>query len=154
MLWWFLIMGDQALCSAATEKFGAVWCEPVLSSSGLVAVPHLPFLLVSRYWCHFVMPTDSPDAPGLGCIWGGICPVALFSSGKGPHLGPYLVRHSVRMRSGPIPPELIFWKWSNGVKNKWNGHILVYIYHKQCEIMQKIQWKSSNGQFQCFHYVR
>ena len=26
------------------------------------------------------------------------------------------LRHSVRMRSGPIPPELIFWKWSNGVK--------------------------------------
>ena len=24
--------------------------------------------------------------------------------------------HNVRMRSGPIPPELIFWKWSNGIK--------------------------------------
>ena len=59
-----------------------------------MAVPHLPFLLVSRHWSHFVMPTDSPDAPGLGCIWGGICPVALFSSGKGPHLGPYLVTES------------------------------------------------------------
>ena len=26
----------------------------------------------------------------------------------------------------------------------------MYIYHKQCENMQKIQWKSSNGQIQCF----
>ena len=38
------------------------------------------------------------------------------------------------------------WGW-----NKWNGHILVYIYHKQCGIMQKIQWKSSNGQLQWFN---
>ena len=29
-------------------------------------------------------------------------------------------------------------------------HNLMYIYHKQCENMQKIQWKSSNGQIQCF----
>ena len=27
----------------------------------------------------------------------------------------------------------------------------MYIYHKQCEIMQKIQWKSSNGQNHCFY---
>ena len=33
---------------------------------------------------------------------------------------------------------------------KWNGHILMHIYHKQCEIIQKIRWKSSNGQFHCF----
>ena len=26
----------------------------------------------------------------------------------------------------------------------------MYIYHKQCENMQNIQWKSSNGQIQCF----
>ena len=31
-----------------------------------------------------------------------------------------------------------------------NEHNLMYIYHKQCENMQKIQWKSSNGQIQCF----
>ena len=28
----------------------------------------------------------------------------------------------------------------------WNEHNLMNIYHKQCEIMQKIQWNSSNGQ--------
>ena len=33
---------------------------------------------------------------------------------------------------------------------QWNKHNLMYIYHKQCENMQKIQWKSSNGQIQCF----
>ena len=43
------------------------------------------------------------------------------------------------------------WKWSNGVKTKWNGHILVYIYHKQCGILQKNQWKGSNGQLQWFY---
>ena len=30
--------------------------------------------------------------------------------------------------------------------NKWNWHILVLIYHKQCEIMQKIKKKSLNSQ--------
>ena len=34
--------------------------------------------------------------------------------------------------------KMVKWGW-----NMWNGHILVYIYHKQCGIMQKIQWKSS-----------
>ena len=32
-----------------------------------------------------------------------------------------------------------------------NEHNLMYIYHKQCENMQKIQWKCSNGQIQCFY---
>ena len=32
-----------------------------------------------------------------------------------------------------------------------NGHILMYIYHKQCGIMQKIQWKGAYGQLQCFY---
>ena len=36
--------------------------------------------------------------------------------------------------------KVVKWGW-----NEWNGHILVYIYHKQCGIMQKIQWKSLNG---------
>ena len=31
-----------------------------------------------------------------------------------------------------------------------NEHNLVYIYHKQCENMQKIQRESSNGQIRCF----
>ena len=38
-------------------------------------------------------------------------------------------------------------KW--GFK-KWNQHILMYIYAKQCEILQKNRWKSSNGQNHCF----
>ena len=45
--------------------------------------------------------------------------------------------------------KVIKWCWK-----KWNEHNLMYICHKQCEIMHKIQRKSSNGQFCCFHYVR
>ena len=33
---------------------------------------------------------------------------------------------------------------------KWNEYNLMYIYHKQCEILQKIHWNSSNVQFQWF----
>ena len=33
---------------------------------------------------------------------------------------------------------------------KWNGHILMHIYHIQCEFIQKNQWKGSNGQIHCF----
>ena len=105
MLWWFLIMGDEALCSAATEIFGVVWCEPGLSigfsdeeigtlnlhlkstsisqavgfsSSALWPRSTCPFPLVSRHWSHCVTPADSSDAPGLGCIWEGICPRGLY----------------------------------------------------------------------------
>ena len=31
------------------------------------------------------------------------------------------------------------------VSEKWNEHNLMYIDHKQCEIMQKIQWNSSKA---------
>ena len=34
---------------------------------------------------------------------------------------------------------------------KWNEPILMHIYDKQCEIIQKNQWKSSNYQIQCFY---
>ena len=36
------------------------------------------------------------------------------------------------------------------VSEKWNEHNLMYIYHKQCEIMQKIQWNSSKANFTDF----
>ena len=49
-----------------------------------------------------------------------------------------------------------YWKWVK-VKvvkcQKWNEYNLMYIFHKQCEIMQKNRRISSNGQFHCFHYV-
>jgi len=44
-------------------------------------------------------------------------------------------------------------KWVKVVKlcfKKWNGHILMHIYHIQCEFIQKNQWKGSNGQIHCF----
>ena len=36
------------------------------------------------------------------------------------------------------------------VSEKWNEHNLMYIDHKQCEIMQKIQWNSSKANFANF----
>ena len=38
-------------------------------------------------------------------------------------------------------------KWC---RKKWNEHNLMWIYHKQCEILQKIHWNSSNGQIHWF----
>ena len=40
-------------------------------------------------------------------------------------------------------------KWCRK-KKKWNEHNLMHIYHKQCEIMQKNQWNSSNGKHYWF----
>ena len=41
------------------------------------------------------------------------------------------------------------WCWK-----KWNGPILMHIYDKQCEIMQKNQWKGPNFQTWCFYNGR
>ena len=52
----------------------------------------------------------------------------------------------VRILSGRTPKLKVAqrcWK-------QLSEHNLMYIYHKQCENMQKIQWKSSNGQIQWF----
>ena len=35
-------------------------------------------------------------------------------------------------------------------RKRWNEHNLMYINHKECEILQKIHWNSSNVQFQWF----
>ena len=37
------------------------------------------------------------------------------------------------------------------VSEKINELLLMYIFHKQCEIMAKIQWNSSNYQLHWFH---
>ena len=42
--------------------------------------------------------------------------------------------------------KVVKWCWKS-----WKGPILMHIYDKQCEIMQKNQWKSSNFQIQCFY---
>ena len=46
------------------------------------------------------------------------------------------------------------WKWSNG-EEKWNEHNLMYIYHKQCEIMQKMKQLSCNWrpEFQWIEFI-
>ena len=59
--------------------------------------------------------------------------------------------------------ELVWWKQSRSLskvkvvkwcQKRWNWPILMYIYHIQCEIIQKIQWKGSNSQLQCFYNGR
>ena len=47
-------------------------------------------------------------------------------------------------------PKLVKVKVVKWCRKKWNEHNLMYIYHKQCEIKQKIQWNSSNGQLHWF----
>ena len=49
----------------------------------------------------------------------------------------------------PMKVKVVKWGWK-----KWKGHDLMHICHKQCEIIQKIAWNSSNGQIHCFHYLR
>ena len=49
----------------------------------------------------------------------------------------------------PMKVKVVKW----GRKN-WNDHDLMHIYHEQCEIIQTIEWKGSNGQIHCFHYLR
>ena len=44
-----------------------------------------------------------------------------------------------------VKVKVVKWWWK-----KWNGPILMHIYAKQCEIMQKNRWKKSNGQIQNF----
>jgi len=59
--------------------------------------------------------------------------------------------------------ELVWWEQSRNwtkvkvvkwCQKRWNWPILMYIYHIQCEILQKIQWKGSNSQLQCFYNGR
>ena len=67
-------------------------------------------------------------------------------SHHGTHLNKTQCQDEVRILSGRTQKLKV-------AKQCWkqlNEHNLMYIYHKQCENMQKIQWKSSNGQIQCF----
>ena len=45
--------------------------------------------------------------------------------------------------------KVVKWHWK-----KWKWPILMQIYVKQCEIMQKNQWKGPNFQIQCFYNGR
>ena len=75
----------------------------------------------------------------------------------------YSLWQGSRMRLGVTTQSRLmswyeYWKWVKvkvvkWCQKKWNEHNLMYICHKQCEIMQKIRRISSNGQFHCFHYV-
>ena len=60
----------------------------------------------------------------------------------------YMTRNRLRVafESGKgVKVKVVKWCWK-----KWNGPILMHISAKQCEIMQKNQWKGSNGQIHCF----
>ena len=64
------------------------------------------------------------------------------------HMTAFQYNHSFGFQK-PMKVKVVKWGWK-----KWNEHDLMHIYHKQCEIIQKIEWNSSNGQIHCFHYVR
>ena len=51
-----------------------------------------------------------------------------------------LLRESIQIMKIPIHVKVVIL-----VSEKWNEHNLMYIDHKQCEIMQKIQWNSSKA---------
>ena len=65
-----------------------------------------------------------------------------------PHMTAFQYNHSFGFQK-PMKLKVVKWGWKN-----WNEHDLMHIFHKQCEIIQKIEWNSSNGQIHCFHYVR
>ena len=63
------------------------------------------------------------------------------------------VRHSARMSFKLIGTKPNHENESGQMgPKKWYEHNLMYIYHKQCEIMQKFQWNSSNGQLHWFPF--
>ena len=49
-----------------------------------------------------------------------------------------LLRESIQIMKIPIHVRVVIL-----VSEKWNEHNLMFIDHKQCEIMQQIQWNSS-----------
>ena len=51
-----------------------------------------------------------------------------------------LLRESIQIMKIPIHVKVVKW-----CRKEWNEHNLMYIYHKQCEIMQKSQWNSSKA---------
>ena len=56
-----------------------------------------------------------------------------------------LLRESIQIMKIQIHVKVV-----KRCRKKWNEHNLMYIYHKQCEIKQKNQWNSSNGQLHWF----
>ena len=60
------------------------------------------------------------------------------------HMTRNQLRVAIECHKG-VKVKVVKWCWK-----KWNGPILMHIYAKQCEIMQKNQWKGSNGQIHCF----
>ena len=52
-----------------------------------------------------------------------------------------LLRESIQIMKIPIHVKVVKW-----CRKECNEHNLMYIYRIQCEIMQKIQWNSWNGQ--------
>ena len=58
-----------------------------------------------------------------------------------------MLRHSVRMRLGPIPPELIFRKWSNGVKISEMGIFWCISITNNVESCKKFNEKAQTANF-------
>ena len=89
----------------------------------------------------------------LGIYFKGIVQWYSLSSDNSYH---YHVFYCIYMTASQLNPsfecgegmkvKVVKWCWK-----KWNWPILMHIYDKQCEIMQKNQWKSPNIQIQCFY---
>ena len=106
-----------------------------------------------------------PQQPGLlqaglmqaGLIQAGMMQAGLMQTGVVQHPG--LMQQAGLAQPGmtQCKMEVRIWsgkthisKWPKSGWNWWNMINIVHIYAKQCEIMQKNQWKGSNGQIHCF----
>ena len=100
-------------------------------SSKIQVFPTFLSLIGFQQWilgCHYSLPNEYKLPPAI---------ILLMTNSQ--------IRDTLHCQS-QTKVKVVKWCW-----NKWNGHILVHIYHKQCEFIQKIRWKGSNGQFQWFN---
>ena len=101
--------------------------------------PHSAFSNVSSKRLHKMMQSH------IGCICLTFVHCAFSNvSSKCLHKTHNQLRVAIECRKG-VKVKVVKWCWK-----KWNGPILMHIYAKQCEIMQKNRWKRSNGQIHCF----
>ena len=87
----------------------------------------------------------------MSCLLGGKNTSIMYRGGEG-----NTEAHMIRSQINPsyecgiwMKVKVAKWCWK-----KWNGPFLMHIYDKQCEIMQKNQWKGPNFQIQCFYNER
>ena len=113
-------------------------------------------------WVLFTLPNTNCPPPRIDCprrvrprdaeCWGSK-KIKLYNE-KWPKICQVLFTTQSRLMSWYESCRWVKVKVIKWCQKKWNEHNLMYICHKQCEIMHKFQRNSSNGPFHCFHYVR